>query len=85
MTLHFQDGTTITADVAIGADGIHSKVRQILIGAELAAPVFSGAVVYRGTVPMDKAIEVLGSEHAHNATLLCGPGKLCSHRIDTPT
>ena len=54
VTLHFEDGTTVTADVAIGVDGIHSKVRQILMGVELATPVFSGAVVSRGTVPMNK-------------------------------
>lgn len=76
VTLHFKDGTTASADVAIGADGVHSKVREFLIGAEAAKPVFSGSVIYRGLVPMDRAIEVLGSEHAQNATVLCGPGKL---------
>lgn len=76
VALHFKDGTTINADVAIGADGVHSKVREFLHGVESANPVFSGAVIYRGLVPMDKAIEVLGSEHAQNATMLCGPGKL---------
>lgn len=72
VALHFKDGTTINADVAIGADGVHSKVREFLHGVEAANPVFSGAVIYRGLVPMDKAIEVLGSEHAQNATMLCG-------------
>lgn len=76
VNLHFKDGTTATADVVIGADGVHSKVREFLIGAEAAKPVFSGSVIYRGLVPMEKAIEVLGSEHAQNAVTLCGPGEL---------
>ena len=76
MTLHFKDGTSATADVAIGADGVHSKVRDYLIGEEAGKPVFSGAVVYRGLVPMDSAVEVLGSEHAQNGFLLCGPGTI---------
>lgn len=76
VALHFQDGTTVTADVVIGADGVHSKVRDFLLGAEAGKPVFSGALIYRSLVSMDKAIEVLGSEHAQNATMLCGPGEL---------
>lgn len=76
VTLHFKDGTTATADVVFGADGIHSTVREYLVGAEAAKPVFSGAVIYRGLVPIDTAIEVLGSEHAQNAFALCGPGQL---------
>lgn len=76
VTLYFKDDTTATADVVIGADGVHSTVRAFLIGAEAAKPVFSGATIYRGLVPMNKAIEVLGSEHAQNAVTLCGPGKL---------
>ncbi|CAD6584842.1 MAG: hypothetical protein ASARMPREDX12_001769 [Alectoria sarmentosa] len=81
--LHFKDGTTATADVVIGADGVHSKVRELLIGAEAAKPVFSGSVIYRGLVPMEKAIEALGSEHAQNSTTLCGLGKgAISYPID---
>ena len=76
VTLYFRDNTTATADVVIGADGVHSTVREFLIGAEAAQPVFSGAAIYRGLVPMNKAMEVLGSEHAQNSVTLCGPGKL---------
>lgn len=83
VTLHFKDGTTATADVVIGADGVHSKVREFLIGAEAAKPVFAGSVIYRALVPMEKAIEVLGSEHAQNSVTLCGPGKAAiSYPID---
>src|SRR5205823_916335 len=36
----------------IGADGIHSKVRQCLFGAD--KPQFTGCVAWRGLVPMEK-------------------------------
>ena len=31
-TIHFNDGTSATADIVIGADGIHSTVRAYLLG-----------------------------------------------------
>lgn len=44
----FADGSTAEADVLIGADGIHSAVREELFGPE--SPRFSGMVAYRGLV-----------------------------------
>src|SRR5260221_11020956 len=48
--LRLDDGGTVQAAYAIGADGIHSKVRAALFGAD--KPVFTGAVAWRGLVPM---------------------------------
>ena len=48
----FDDGAALRAAYAIGADGIHSKVRQSLFGRD--APEFTGAVAWRGLVPMEK-------------------------------
>ena len=75
IVMRFDDGTSATADVVIGADGIHSNVRKYLLGNEAAQPVFTGYVAYRGIVSMDTAVEALGEEHAQNSTLICGPGK----------
>ncbi len=52
----FADGSEIEADLVVGADGIHSKVRQSLFGAD--APRFTGCICFRGmaaaeTVPRD--------------------------------
>jgi salicylate hydroxylase len=47
--IDFADGTTVTADVVIGADGIHSVVRESLFGAQ--QPRFTGMVCWRGLVP----------------------------------
>jgi salicylate hydroxylase len=48
-TVSFADGTTATADVVIGADGIHSVLQEFVVAP--AKPVFSGVVAYRGLVP----------------------------------
>ena len=48
-TAVFADGTTATADVVVGADGIHSVLQGFVTGP--AEPVFSGVVAYRGLVP----------------------------------
>jgi salicylate hydroxylase len=49
---HFENGASISADVLIGADGIHSVVRHALFGPE--KPRFTGCVAYRGLVPADR-------------------------------
>lgn len=45
--LAFADGSQVRADVVIGADGVHSLVREILLGPE--QPRFTGRVAYRTT------------------------------------
>src|ERR1044071_9095139 len=47
--LTFANGTTVTADAVIGADGVHSVVRDMLFGV---SPVnFTGRIAYRTTYP----------------------------------
>ncbi|MBO0825491.1 MAG: FAD-dependent monooxygenase [Actinobacteria bacterium] len=48
-TVGFANGTTATADVVIGADGIHSALQGFVV--EPAEPIFSGVVAHRGLVP----------------------------------
>jgi salicylate hydroxylase/6-hydroxynicotinate 3-monooxygenase len=48
-TLRFADGGTAVADAVIGADGVHSRVREILLGPE--KPRFTGRVAHRTTFP----------------------------------
>jgi 6-hydroxynicotinate 3-monooxygenase len=47
--LSFEDGTHTHAETLIGADGVHSLIRQHLLGAE--APRFMGCAAYRTTFP----------------------------------
>jgi 2-polyprenyl-6-methoxyphenol hydroxylase-like FAD-dependent oxidoreductase len=44
--LGFTDGTRAHADLVVGADGLHSRLRQIVIGDD--PPRYSGETVYRG-------------------------------------
>lgn len=46
--LTFTDGTQTTADIVIGADGINSKVREVLLGEE--EPIYSGWVAHRALI-----------------------------------
>jgi salicylate hydroxylase len=48
----FDNGARARADVLIGADGIHSTVRNILFGAE--APRFTGVTAYRGLIRAER-------------------------------
>ncbi|RMZ05672.1 hypothetical protein D0862_04895 [Hortaea werneckii] len=47
--LHFADESTVEADVLVGCDGIHSKVRNQFI---VDKPIFSGQIAYRGVIPI---------------------------------
>ena len=48
----FANGTTIEVDLLVGADGIHSTVRELLFGPQ--DPVFTGCAAYRGLVPAER-------------------------------
>ena len=65
----FASGDRIRADVLIGADGIHSTVREVLFGP--LAPHFTGCVAYRGLVPAEQLKEL---ELEVSSTLFMGPG-----------
>jgi salicylate hydroxylase len=59
----FENGVGATVDVLVGADGIHSTVRNVLLGEK--APAFAGCVAYRGLVPVERIADLgleLGSQ-----------------------
>src|SRR3954463_15414264 len=51
VTLQYEGGTA-TGDVLVGADGVHSHIRQSLFGAD--KPEFTGVMVWRGIVPVER-------------------------------
>ncbi|WP_370414692.1 FAD-dependent monooxygenase [Streptomyces fradiae] len=54
--MHFADGSTAEASCVIGADGLGSRVREVMHGAE--HPGFSGQIAYRATVPAHTRVPV---------------------------
>ncbi len=70
--LHMANGADMTADLIIGADGLHSAVRHALNGED--APVFTGQVAWRALVPSDGS----WPDEAH---VQMGPGR---HMVTYP-
>ncbi|MDB5773521.1 MAG: Salicylate 1-monooxygenase [Burkholderia sp.] len=50
--LSFADGTTAEADIVIGADGVNSRIRETLLGAE--PPKYTGYVAHRAVFPASR-------------------------------
>jgi 2-polyprenyl-6-methoxyphenol hydroxylase-like FAD-dependent oxidoreductase len=74
VSLAFDRGETVEVDLAVGADGIHSSVRDSLVGPQ--SPHFTGCVAYRGLVP---AKRVKSLEIPVEAQVWMGPGKHFVH------
>lgn len=74
LILHFTDGSTAQHNAVIGCDGIKSKTRSWLVGKNDPASraYFSGKYAYRGLIPMDQAVEMLGEEVAQNSQMFLG-------------
>ena len=70
VVLRFADGSSATADVVVGADGIHSVVRRELLGAE--SPRFSGNSAWRGMVPAERVADL---QLPVASTVVMGPGR----------
>ncbi len=49
VVLTFADGTSARAEAVVGADGVHSVVRDIIIGPD--APIHKGRIAYRAVFP----------------------------------
>tara|TARA_R110000868_G_scaffold11116_9_gene54503 strand:- start:7454 stop:8683 length:1230 start_codon:yes stop_codon:yes gene_type:complete len=64
----FEDGRTVEADVVIGADGIHSAVRDSLFGR--IEPRFTGCICWRGLVPREALSD---PRYAEEMTAWWGP------------
>ena len=52
VTACFDNAETISCDVLVGCDGIHSTVREVLFGKE--EPRFTGYIAWRGLVPTEQ-------------------------------
>ncbi|MFH9833388.1 FAD-dependent monooxygenase [Streptomyces sp. NPDC017201] len=71
--LHFAETTTeLTADAVVAADGLHSRLRQALVGD--GEPVCSRYVAFRGALPADRMTGRMSQHAASDAVMLwAGP------------
>ena len=73
----FADGSEVEADIVVGADGIHSVVRESLFGAD--APRFTGCICWRGMAPVDA---VPADINTADGTMWLGPhGHVVHYRV----
>jgi salicylate hydroxylase len=88
LTLYFADDSTSSADVLVGADGIHSSVRKTFFEAigpdtidpskirHYSDPSWTGTLVYRSVFPAEKLSELDPSNVAlKDFIIFCGKGK----------
>ena len=69
VTLQLASGEHVTGDALIGADGVHSRIRNLLAGDD--RPEFTGCMAWRGLVP----VEQLPAHMRRNVGVNCvGPG-----------
>ncbi len=68
--MQFEDGTESVADVLIGADGIHSAVRDTMYKqvrgqstSPLGLPTWTGTVVYRSLIQSDELVKLFPTGH----------------------
>jgi salicylate hydroxylase len=69
VSLQFESRSDVTADALVGADGVHSRIRQGLFGPD--QPQFTGIIAWRGIVPMERLPEPMARRVGHNWV---GPG-----------
>jgi salicylate hydroxylase/6-hydroxynicotinate 3-monooxygenase len=73
----FADGDRVQADALVGADGIHSVVRELLFGAGQSH--FTGQVAYRAMFP----VRLLGGAQVDDRVKWWGPDRhLVSYMMD---
>ena len=71
VTVKFENGQRHSADIVIGADGVRSRVRSTLFGAEEVR--FTGYIAWRGLVPIERVpVEALDPP----SQIFIGPGHL---------
>lgn len=72
--LHFADGGKAEASAVVGCDGVKSNLRVHVLGKDdrAANPSFTGKYAYRGLIPMEKAVDLLGDELATNSVQWLG-------------
>lgn len=72
VTAFFEDGTSHTADVLIGCDGIRSVIRTTVAG-RVIQPKFTRTIAFRGLIPIDAGIKAMGPGVLQRPHAFVGP------------
>ena len=76
ITAHFEDGSSTSADVLVGADGVNSPVRkQYLPDAD---PVYTGVLALATRVPLSDGVMALAPNRLLDGPLIAIPPEPCS-------
>ncbi|KAJ6620964.1 FAD/NAD-P-binding domain-containing protein [Mycena sp. CBHHK59/15] len=89
INLSFSDGSVATADILVGADGVHSATRESMFKSfgdgyeQYIRPAFSGRIAYRGVIPKFKLAEAFPDHPAlDHPKVWCGKNMhVVSHPI----
>ncbi|ETS82207.1 hypothetical protein PFICI_07209 [Pestalotiopsis fici W106-1] len=81
--IRFRDGTQDMADIVIGCDGIHSSIRQLVLGKDSPAtqPTYSHKFCFRALVPTKEALKTLSNDRTSTRFMYNGPN---AHAITYP-
>lgn len=74
--LFFEDGTSATADVVVGCDGIRSSVKEFVVPDEYrqSLPRYSGMYGYRAVLDMETIVKAVGDHRARVSSMYLGHG-----------
>ena len=78
MDIRFADGSSVDADLVLGCDGIHSRVRRQFVQDKA---IYTGKIVYRGVIPMSQVAPIW--DLPSHSVMFIGRGKhLVTYPID---
>lgn len=87
VTALFEDGSSARGDLVVGADGLHSRTRAIVLGDDDPRPQFLGLMTSGGFARTDALLD-LPEDQQGTAHFLCGPTGgtfgYCRVRADDP-
>ena len=83
--VHLSDGTKLHADLIVGADGVHSTIREVVLGGELQTPAVSNIGAFRLLIPTSKlernaSLTRLYKSKVSGATILADPTETVNER-----
>lgn len=77
VTVFFEDGTSHTADVVIGCDGVKSATRTAVAG-KVIQPKFTQTIAFRGLISIEAGVKAMGPMIRKRPHAYIGPHRVCN-------